>query len=94
MLEDVYFTVDPQLRFTFYLDPSEPINSDDPMQNVNPEVVCCRFLDAGAIDADERKEEVISSGLILCPHHFIIIFISLSMISMNLTNCITSWLTN
>ena len=30
-------------RFTFYLDPSEPLNSQDPTMNVNPEVICCKF---------------------------------------------------
>ena len=39
ILEDVYLTLDPTVRFTFYLDPLEPLNSEDPMRNVNPEVV-------------------------------------------------------
>ena len=30
-------------RFTFYYDATEPINSDDPRRNVNPEVVYCAF---------------------------------------------------
>eukprot|EP00435_Cladocopium_sp_Y103_P028970 s1439_g7.t1 len=44
-LEDVYLEEDPSVRFTFYLDPLEPLNSEDPTKNVNPEVVCCQFLD-------------------------------------------------
>ena len=39
ILEDVYLTLDPTVRFTFYLDPLEPLNSEDPTRNVNPEVV-------------------------------------------------------
>ena len=30
-------------RFTFYYDPTEPINSNDPTKNVNPEVIQCSF---------------------------------------------------
>ncbi|CAL1134184.1 unnamed protein product, partial [Cladocopium goreaui] len=44
-LEDVYLEEDPSARFTFYLDPLEPLNSEDPTKNVNPEVVCCQFLE-------------------------------------------------
>lgn len=32
-----------ELQFTFYLDPKEPINSEDPTRIVNPEVVRCTF---------------------------------------------------
>lgn len=35
----------PAVRFTFYLDEAEPLNSDDPTRNVNPEVVNCVFGD-------------------------------------------------
>ena len=31
------------VRFTFYLDPEEPLNSDDPRRIINPEVVLCMF---------------------------------------------------
>ena len=31
------------LQFTFYLDPTEAINSEDPTRIVNPEVVRCTF---------------------------------------------------
>lgn len=31
-------------RFTFYLDPTEPVNGgDDPRRNINPEVIACTF---------------------------------------------------
>ena len=32
------------IEFTCYLDPSEPLNSEDRMLNVNPEVIQCSFL--------------------------------------------------
>lgn len=31
------------LRFLFYLDPTEPLNSEDPAVNVNPEAIYCDF---------------------------------------------------
>ena len=31
------------VRFTFYYDAEEPINSNDPGRNVNPEVIYCAF---------------------------------------------------
>ena len=45
LLQDVAFAdgVAQGVRFTFYLDPTEPLNSDDPTRNINPEVVACRF---------------------------------------------------
>ena len=33
------------VTYTFYYDASEPINSDDPRRNVNPEVIRCSFDD-------------------------------------------------
>jgi len=46
-LQDVRFAAgsgaDPEVRFTFYCDESEPLNSEDPRRNVNPEVICCRL---------------------------------------------------
>ena len=44
VLEDVYVPSDPSVHFTFYLDPIEPLNSEAG-RNVNPEVVCCTFLE-------------------------------------------------
>lgn len=32
-----------ECRFTFYLDPTEPPNSENAYKNVNPEVICCKF---------------------------------------------------
>ena len=32
------------VTFTFYLDPTEPLNSDDPTKIYNPEVINCIFL--------------------------------------------------
>ena len=50
-LQQVRFTeesgVDQAVSFCFYLDETEPLNSDDPRRNVNPEVICCKF-DAGS----------------------------------------------
>ena len=40
---DVRFDDASESTFTFYWDPEEPVNSDDPRRNVNPEVVCCSF---------------------------------------------------
>ncbi len=31
------------VRFDFYLDPTEPLNSEDLYRNINPEVISCRF---------------------------------------------------
>ena len=46
-LQRVRFTagsgVDDAVSFTFYLDASEPLNSDDPRRIVNPEVITCRL---------------------------------------------------
>lgn len=32
-----------KVRFAFYLDETEPLNSDDPYRNINPEVIYCAF---------------------------------------------------
>ncbi|CAJ1381561.1 unnamed protein product [Effrenium voratum] len=48
VLQDVHVpSVDPEaaVRFTFYLDPTEPLNSEDPMMSMNPEVIRCTFTD-------------------------------------------------
>ena len=45
-LQDVSFPFareDGGSRFTFYFDPDEPLNSEDPYRNVNPEVIYCSF---------------------------------------------------
>ena len=45
-LQDVRFVTEAEAsdtRFTFYYDAEEPINSDDPRRNVNPEVIYCAF---------------------------------------------------
>ncbi|CAE8722090.1 unnamed protein product [Polarella glacialis] len=43
-LEELRFeSVAEGVRFTFYLDPSEPVNSVSPGLNVNPEVINCKF---------------------------------------------------
>ena len=42
-LQDVRFASVDDVRFTFYLDPTEPFNSDDPRRIVNPEVINCVF---------------------------------------------------
>ena len=31
------------VRFVFYYDATEPLNSEDPRRNVNPEIICCRL---------------------------------------------------
>ena len=33
------------VRFDFYLDPTEPLNSENLYRNINPEVISCRFPD-------------------------------------------------
>ena len=47
-LQDVRFApghgVNDAVRFTFYLDEQEPLNSEDPRRNVNPEVICCWLM--------------------------------------------------
>ena len=43
LLQDVRLEEVPGARFTFYLDETEPLNSEDPMMSPNPEVVCCYF---------------------------------------------------
>ena len=44
LLQDVRFTSGADgVRFTFYLDPAEPFNVDDPTRIVNPEVINCMF---------------------------------------------------
>ena len=43
LLQDVRLEEVPGATFTFYLDESEPLNSDDPTMSPNPEVVCCYF---------------------------------------------------
>lgn len=42
-VQDVSFASEPASRFSFYWDPTEPMNSDDPTRNVNPEVIYCAF---------------------------------------------------
>ena len=42
-LQDVRFAESGGARFTFYYDAEEPLNSDDPRRNVNPEVIFCTF---------------------------------------------------
>ena len=32
-----------RVRFDFYFDPSEPLNSENLYQNINPEVIACAF---------------------------------------------------
>ena len=45
-LQEVCFASSAEgVRFTFYLDPTEPFNSVDPTRIVNPEVINCVFLD-------------------------------------------------
>ena len=34
------------VRFVFYYDATEPLNSEDPRRNVNPEIICCRLPEA------------------------------------------------
>ena len=34
------------VRFVFYYDAAEPLNSEDPRRNVNPEIICCRLPEA------------------------------------------------
>lgn len=46
-LQDVRYAGLERARFSFYYDATEPINSDDPYRNVNPEVIFCAF-DEGA----------------------------------------------
>ena len=43
LLQDVRLEEVPGATFTFYLDETEPLNSEDPMMSPNPEVVCCYF---------------------------------------------------
>ena len=42
-LQEVSLGGDGGVRFWFYLDEAEPLNSADPTRNVNPEVLCCKF---------------------------------------------------
>jgi hypothetical protein len=47
-LQDIMFvdqmpSADDRVSFTFYFDPTEPTNSEDPTMNVNPEVIYCRL---------------------------------------------------
>lgn len=42
-VQDVSFASEPASRFSFYWDPTEPMNSDNPTRNVNPEVIYCAF---------------------------------------------------
>ncbi|KAL3921963.1 MAG: hypothetical protein SGPRY_004725 [Prymnesium sp.] len=43
-IQDVAFeSLVKDVRFTFYFDPSEPFNSEDPTRNINPEVINCVF---------------------------------------------------
>lgn len=44
-LQYVRFADGPDVRFLFYFDPTEPVNSEDPTRNVNPEVIFCQFRD-------------------------------------------------
>ena len=48
-LQTARFAGEPAVAFTFYYDPAEPIVGESPRRrgdpNVNPEVVCCRFID-------------------------------------------------
>ena len=43
LLQDVRLEEVPGATFTFYLDETEPLNSDEPTMSPNPEVVCCYF---------------------------------------------------
>ena len=43
VLQDVRLEEVPGATFTFYLDETEPLNSEDPTMSPNPEVVCCYF---------------------------------------------------
>ena len=43
------------MQFTFYLDPTEPISSEDPTRIVNPEVVRCTFGGGGGRASCRRK---------------------------------------
>ena len=43
-LRDVKLDGAEGVRFTFYLDPEEPWNSEEPRMNVNPEVIRCSFV--------------------------------------------------
>ena len=43
---------DAAVVFTFYLDPTEPLNSDNPTRIYNPEVVNCAFAPAAAAAAE------------------------------------------
>lgn len=49
ILQDVAFANGdaPGVVFTFYLDPTEPLNADDPACIYNPEVVNCSFMGVG-----------------------------------------------
>ena len=43
LLQDVRLEEVPGATFTFYLDESEPLSSEDPTRSPNPEVICCNF---------------------------------------------------
>ena len=46
MLQEVRFASSAEnVRFTFYLDPTEPFNCNDPTRIVNPEVINCVFVE-------------------------------------------------
>ena len=49
ILQDVRFAhaggAGPGVRFQFYYDPAEPLNSQTPGLNVNPEVLCALFTE-------------------------------------------------
>ena len=42
-LLDVRYEGLERARFSFCFDATEPVNSDDPYRNVNPEVIFCAF---------------------------------------------------
>ena len=61
----------PTTEFTFYLDPTEPANSEDPTRIVNPEVInCCILPDDGPGRQDgetqpQRAQQRVVIGVLL-----------------------------